>query len=501
MTNAIRRKSHYGRRAEWTRGKIVVLACGVAAAVFAVLFLLSPASTPTIEESASTDVGTNPVTVAGRTCTGGRLFYAAPGGTAESTGTINAPFDLATALSEKSPARPCDTIWLRGGTYRGAFKSALKGSDQQPIVIRQYPGERATLDSVGAAEPALQVLGSWSWFWGFEVTNSDTLRQSKETGPWPSDLRRGTGVGARGPNNKFINLIVHDATRGFEVTAESIGTEIYGSLIYYNGWETADGVGLGNGIETQNQLGSRRIADNIIFKQFSHGMIVSGKPLDNVTLDGNTIFSNGALSRKGVLESRNVLFGASVVANKPVVTDNSTYDGQTNLGYDAGCADATITGNYFAGPLVWVKCAGTMTGNVLFDPYIAGYGYSPLPEQFPANSYNTTRPTGLVVRMRPNEYEPGRATVTIYNWDKKSEVSIDPSGAGLAAGDRYEVRDAQNYFGPPVAAGIYKGGSITVPLTNLAVSSPAGLVPTAPKPTLPEFGAFVILKGEQKSGT
>jgi hypothetical protein len=195
-----------------------------------------------------------------------------------------------------------------------------------------------------------------------------------------------------------------------------------------------------------------------------------------------------------------VLLGAGVVANRPIVTDNSTYDGQTNLGFDAGCADATITGNYFGGPLIWVKCAGVMKDNVLYDPYIAGYGYGPLPTEFPANTYHTTKPAGVVVRMRANEYEPGRATLTIYNWDKQSEVSVTPSDAGLAAGDRFEVRDAQNYFGPPVAAGIYKGGSISVPMTSRGVAAPVGAVPTPPSSTLPEFGTFVILKSAQKSG-
>jgi hypothetical protein len=499
--DAVRRRSSYGRRAEWSWGKILVLASGVAAAVLAAFFLLSPTSKPTLEGAAADAPINAPVNVAGSTCIGGQSFYASPEGRPENAATLDAPIDLATALSERGPAKPCDTIWLRGGTYRGAFKSTLKGADNRPIVVRQYRGERATLDSVGAAEPALQVLGSWSWFWGFEVTNSDTQRLSKESGPWPSDLRRGTGVGARGPNNKFINLVVHDEARGFEVTAESIGTEIYGNLIYYNGWETLDGLGLGNGIDTQNQLGLRRIADNLIFKQFSHGIIASGKPLDNVTLTGNTIFSNGSISRKGVLESRNLLLGSGVVTNQPVVTDNSTYDGQANLGFDAGCADGTITGNYFSGPLVWVKCAGVMKDNVFYNPYATGYGYGPLPAQFPANTYHTTRPGGVVVRMRKNEYEPGRAIVTVYNWDKVSQVSVDPSDAGLAVGDRFEVRDAQNYFGPPVAAGIYEGGSINVPLTSQAVASPVGAVPTPPKSTLPEFGTFVILKAEQQSGT
>jgi hypothetical protein len=435
----------------------------------------------------------------GSTCAGGRSYYVAPSGKAEATGSINEPLDLVTALSEKSPAKPCDTVWLRGGTYKGTFTSALKGSEGKPIIVRQHPEERATIDGAGSAEPALQVRGAWTWYWGFEVTNSDTKRASTEPGPWPSDLRRGTGVGSRGTNIKFINLIVHDGARGFEVPPESVGTEIYGSLIYYNGWETPGGLAQGNGIDTQNDAGVRRIANNIIFDQFSHGIIASGKTLNSITIDGNTIFSNGSISRKGVLESRNVLLGAGVPANDPVFTDNAIYDGQINLGYDAGCANATIERNYFAGPLVWVKCAGTMKGNFLYNPYESASGYTALAAQNPDNTYAQGRPTGVVVRVRKNEYEPGEGMVTIYNWDKQPKVSVNLAEIGLKDGDRFEIRDAQNYFGDPVVSDTYAGEAVEVPMDGTTITEPVGVVPVAPKHTHPEFGVFVIVKLKSKA--
>src|SRR6185503_2505968 len=172
--------------------------------------------------------------VDGGACLGGQSFYAAPTGKPGNSGSLDAPFDLAYALSGKSPAKPCDTIWLREGTYKGAFKSDLTGAEHRPIIVRRYPGERATLDSAGLPDSTLQVGGAWTWYWGFEIMNSDPQRSSKEPGPWPSDLRRGTGVGSRGTNLKFINLVVHDAARGFEVHADSAGTEVYGNLIYFN---------------------------------------------------------------------------------------------------------------------------------------------------------------------------------------------------------------------------------------------------------------------------
>jgi len=432
-------------------------------------------------------------------CQNGRSLYVSPDGKPANDGALETPLDLVTALSANGPAKPCDTIWLRGGTYRGAFRGALSGTDGSPIVVRALPGERAILDSGGSADPGLHATGSWTWYWGFEVTNSDPQRTSKESGPWPSDLRRGTGVASTGSHVKFINLVVHDMARGFDVNENATDNEFYGNLIYHNGWEGAEGVPRGNGIDTRNQVGSRRLADNIIFDQFSHGISILGEFLDNITLEGNVVFNNGSISKQGVTESRNILLGGTAVANNPVVRANVTYNGQTNLGYDAGCSGATVADNYFAGPLIWVKCSGEFSGNILFDP--SGGGYGPLPSQFPANTYETARPGGLVVRVRRNEHEPGRAHVVVFNWAGAPEARLNPSDAGLRAGDRFEVRDAQDYFGRPAVTGTTNGGPVVIPLTNTSVAAPTGAVPVPPKHTPPEFSVFVVQKLNPSKGT
>ena len=54
----------------------------------------------------------------------------------------------------------------------------------------------------------------------------------------------------------------------------------------------------------------------------------------------------------------------------------------------------------------------------------------------------------------------------------------------------YEIRNAQDYFGPPVASGIYDGGPVSVPMTGLTVAAPVGW--PAPAPTGPEFNVFVL---------
>jgi hypothetical protein len=80
----------------------------------------------------------------------------------------------------------------------------------------------------------------------------------------------------------------------------------------------------------------------------------------------------------------------------------------------------------------------------------------------------------------------------VYDWDLSSSVTVDVSAA-LAPGTRYEVRDAQNYFGPAVAAGVYDGGPIRLPMTGLIIAPANGNVPVAPVHTAPQFGAFILL--------
>src|SRR4029077_3105680 len=73
--------------------------------------------------------------------------YAAPGGTSGGSGSATRPWDLPTALAGGAGLlHPGDTVWLRGGSYRGTFTSALTGTPAAPIVVRAYPGERAVLD-------------------------------------------------------------------------------------------------------------------------------------------------------------------------------------------------------------------------------------------------------------------------------------------------------------------------------------------------------------------
>jgi hypothetical protein len=145
-----------------------------------------------------------------------------------------------------------------------------------------------------------------------------------------------------------------------------------------------------------------------------------------------------------------------------------------------------------ASPLLLANCDPAMTQNTLFSSL--GYGFGDLPSRYPQNTYAASKPHGVVMRWRRNVYESGRAQVAVYNWDHQAEVALDLASAGLQAGDTYEIRTAQDFYGPPLQQGVYLGLPVRLSMQGHTVAPPVGTVPRLPQPTDPEFGAFVILR-------
>jgi hypothetical protein len=403
--------------------------------------------------------------------------------------------------------KPGDTIWLRGGTYPGKYVSYLTGTSTAPIVVRPYPGEWAKIDS-GSGNPSaldiLQVNGAYTWYWGFEIMSSDPLRQSSQNGSWPTDITRGgcasTNTG-QGVGVKFINLICHDAAGGISPWADSSNAEVYGSLIYYNGWNGATDRGHGHNVYAQNNTGSKLLADNIMFGSYDIGMQVYGSSaagLVNFTIQGNFVFNSGLVSGYG--GAANLVYGGGSVATNGRVIANVFYSPAgtyEQVGYSAGVRPAVVQGNYFApGYSIALKFVNTldvltMMGNTFYGLVVDNMSDEVAASQFPNNTYfRTTRPTGTTAYVRPNKYEAGRGHIAVLNWGLAPTVNVDVSSI-LPVGSAFEVRNAQNFFGPPVVSGVYAGGTITLPMTGLTPAVPVG--GTAQAATGPEFNAFVVI--------
>src|SRR5574342_29376 len=209
-----------------------------------------------------------------------------PYGTSGGTGTTDSPWDLATALAggHGNRIQPGDTVWIRGGTYVGSFETSLNGTAAAPIYFRQYPGERATIDG------SLAAGGSWLVFWGLEIM------QSHPTSVVDRVLEANT------TNGKFINLILHDAGfSGVSMGADrGAGVELYGSIIYNNGFRD----NIDHGVYAHNATtGTKYITDNVLFNNFARGIQVyndAGTALQNVNVAGNVSFNNGTIATGSV---------------------------------------------------------------------------------------------------------------------------------------------------------------------------------------------------------
>ena len=403
--------------------------------------------------------------------------------------------------------RPGDTLWLRGGRYVGAFTSVLNGTAAAPIMVRGYPGEHAVLDGPGTDLPMLNIKGAHTWFRGFEITDSDALsgRVTSITGSHPAGMMLGDGVVVNGANTKLINLVIHDTGQGVSFWTPAVDSEVYGCLIYNNGWLAPDR-GHGQGLYIQNATGTKYVTDVISFNNYSTGMkaYAQGGQAVGVHFEGIVSFSNGAPAAEGTLYRETNFFVGTTTNPLDRITLQSSamyhvpgaspdLGANIVLGYTAANKQITVKDNYVAGGTHSVSlktwATVTMTGN-LFHGALRGFTAS----AYPQNQYYsaTTKPPGTKTIVRPNRYELGRANIAIFNWDHLAAVAVDVSAAGLQPGDAYVVRDTQDYLGAPVESGIYTGAPITVRMSNLRIAQPMGHSGPALSHTAPEFGAFVL---------
>jgi hypothetical protein len=461
----------------------------------------------------------------------GNEWFVAPDGTPQGDGTREKPWDLQTALSHPAKVKPGDTIWLRGGTYGtgGAtiFTSRLAGTKDKPIIVRGLPGERATING------GISAYGSWTWFWGFEITNSSTVRET--TGE-----NRPYGINMLGRGLRAINMVIHDVGHpgiGFWSPVGD-GGEIYGCVFWgigiYDTSPSWNGEPRGSPIYAQNQDGGRYIMDNISFRSFTTGFKVYTEKgyADGFHVEGNVVFDSP--------EWTAFFTGGSNPMKHLVLANNFAYRRKTDsrrsvrLGYSTQQVDCVVTGNYFVGgstseaalfvnkfrsarvignTLVGITALASFTSvdngtyiwdrNTYFGTNQKAFRYNGSAMSFEEwikstgfdtqSTFSPQLPQKNAVFVRKNQYEPGRANIIVYNWELRDEVNIDLSGI-LKPGQKYRVLDAQNYFGLPVRSGQYDGKPVTLPMNLTEVTPLVGEVKHIQNiHTAPEFAVFIVI--------
>jgi len=378
----------------------------------------------------------------------------------------------------------------------------------------------------------MTINGADTWYWGFEVMNSS---------PSTTDP---TGITVYGPRVKLINLVVHDAGQsGIGFWSPAVDAEIYGCLIYNNGRNT----NLDHGIYAQNASGTKRIVDNVIFNNWAYGIHIYGSSSARLTgfyIAGNASFDNGSISpsvvRPNILvggvagaggiqlvgnftytnaslnpagSGKAVEFGYDTTANNDILAQDNTFIGGLTVLRLSRWNAATFTRNTFFGPVELIKLEGgtagwTWNNNVWYTSgtYNGGNAWVYNAVGYSWTGWKTATglgatdqniqpgsPTSPIVIVRPNQYEPGRAHVIVYNWALQPAVAVNVSGF-LQPGDHYEVRNVQDYFGPPVSAGIYSGGTISLSLSGILPPLPIGGTSATPPTTGPELNVYVVVK-------
>ena len=479
-------------------------------------------------------------------------WYVSAKGRATGTGKVDSPLDLEAALlggNKRAVIQPGDIVWLRGGSYKGAFTARTAGKAGSPLHFRQYPGERAVLDkaSIGRSEGTLSVRGSHLWFWDFEVSNSHPDRKKSDSEGEISP-RRGSGINVWAPNTKFINLTVRDNGHGFGVWTEEGDVEIYGCLIFNNGNNKKE-----HGIYAHNRTGNHRFANNFIFNNAGYGLHIyantTKSAIRGFQVEDNTVFGNGALTGLDQAADQILIGGVAGVAARRVrlirnvvYTDPEAPNAKSRgirLGYrHRANGDVALYGNLVVAkvPLKILWWTGIdACGNTFISPtrgieveLPARFNYSDY--RFSGNTISTyknpertlrlnggrmamaqwhqlvgeskcefepqrknTSPESPRVFVRQNEYDRSVAYITVYDREANGEVSIDLSEV-LQIGERFSIWDVENRGGDPVVSGVFEGKRLLLPSNGKTITLPAGQTERVPVHSNAEFSAFVLRK-------
>jgi hypothetical protein len=400
--------------------------------------------------------------------------------------------------------------------------------------VRAYPGERPTIsgDSTIGGYP-LWINGSWAIYRDLEVIHEVAWP------PPPSPV----GIECFAPNVKIINCVVHNCGMGIGSWMAAIDSEIYGCLLYNNGIDK----NRDHGIYAQNDTGTKKFHDNIIFNNSAFGIhnYTSAGQIRGFDMRGNVCFNNGS---KDGSTSRcwNLFVGGGPPADRCTVIENYLFHplnlpaSNMSLNYGDHLTNpngtVTCTDNYIAGGTTgaavdyWLtvtflrntiigtagtyltSCtppSGTALSSYTWDNntyygdstsskhFVSGgsayafAGWKSLSLLDGASTFAAGLPMSNKVVVRQNAYDAKRANIIVYNWDLSNTVNADVSGI-LQVGDAYEVRNAQDYYATPVLTGTYNGSALVLPQNGLTVELPWGQT-VGPAPTGPRFNCYVLL--------
>ena len=412
---------------------------------------------------------------------GAKEYFIAPAGTPTSRGTLQDPWDLVSALSGQKKIQPGDTLWIRGGVYRPAgahskkqagFLVRIAGTGNQPIQIRGFNRERATIDGGLKFFPPSDYL----WVRDLEIApapGTDLFRKSKKSGSNPEDLDYPLGdlEITTGRGCKFINLVVqNNLGSGISWSQGSRDSEIYGCLVVNNGWQGPDR-NHGHAVYVQNQEGTKKISNCILTARWGGGQYTihaygsESVPQNNLILEKNICYGRGPFLVGGEGPSRNI-----------EVRENYLYRVPMRLGHgNQWNQDCRIRDNIISHAFLLVKKYKQVwvEKNLLVMGDRICLGCREVVDR-DNRVFLFSRDAGTRGILLPNQYDPRRAHLAVFNWGRLKEVEVRVDGF-LVPGETFRLMDPEDFYGRPVFQGRCTGKTIRLPHPG-------------------EFGVFVMLR-------
>jgi uncharacterized protein with GYD domain len=452
-------------------------------------------------------------------------YFVSPTGLASNSGSITSPWSLAHAISgANGRIRPGDTVWIRGGTYGTSasfqWHVTVGGTSTAPVIFRAYnpTGQPGDVEDA-RINGEIQVEAQHTWVWGLHhiTTSAEPLPQFNS-------------VVMRANNCKAINCFSDQAGPFIGLDGE-VGSEWYGNIVRIGPKARPDFLHpyyIQNSSTTVRKYVRECMALDAPLEGSAGFHSYTATPaLRNITYENcialechqGYLFSNGGSGEGGTgLE----LLGCQGCSRAGAVAQlgNVTSDGRLHqdvtvrdcyLGISTGGSHdcvrlwdwdtVELTGNRIWGgrtcinaqksdvaafPAAWnienniydwwnlsigpftTVLSGAGNARVSFASWQSTHGFDRT-GSLTGHAANGEPTVNRVFVGQNNVFEPGRANVVCWNHTNVSTMAIPAAEVSrvLSNGDAYEVRDARNFWGRPVASGTWASGAgITVPVNR-----------------------------------
>jgi hypothetical protein len=405
-------------------------------------------------------------------------------------GTIDDPLTISDAMGYEW-IKPGHTVYLRGGVYnaQSSLTCTLQGTAEEPIIVRNYPGEIAQIDAA-----LLLSCPHTRWMsddYGLEVIGTCTTRFSEIPGSaLPSDIAGHDSVSIAAEGVELINVRMINYTSSGVTWFGSYPGLIYGCHIIHVGWIGPDRWH-GPGIYTHNDAGvEKRIENTVILDSFRYGLQMysaSNNRLLNynvidVTVIGPEIICSGAPAAEypamdGIVFNR--LWQRDGWPRLGVYMGNRGGECQLlnsvihRLGYayEAERIDSLIVenGRFLSTNQALTDC----------EPTVINCTFGNL--------------SGVDVNLVPNTYAPRFATLTVFDWDQSGTVEIDVSAFAEAGTVRVHniILMRTEYRDVEVVRGV-----LALDMTGWTTPPPLGMDKVMTNAYPGDFGVWILEKLE-----